>query len=97
MFTATISGRMGKDPEVKAGTDGKEYATVSVAVDQRKKVDGEWTNVTTWVRVLAFGRDAGTLGRFGRKGAVLVASGELEVGVWTGRDGDARRRSRCRR
>lgn len=89
MFTATISGRMGKDPENK-GSDGKEMTAFTVAVSQRRKVGDTWQDVTTWVNCIAFGREAGTVARFGRKGAVVIATGEIEVGVWTPSNGEAR-------
>lgn len=91
MFNATISGKLGQDPDIKTGRDDKKYATLSVAVSTRSKVDGEWTDITTWIRVSVFNaRDVGTVERFAHKGSYIVASGALEVGVWTDRQGVAK-------
>lgn len=91
MLTATLSGKLGQDPEIKTSSNGKKYANLSVATSDRRKVDGEWTDVTTWVRVVVFGeRDVGTVERFARKGSYVVVSGALEVGVWTDRQGVAK-------
>lgn len=91
MLTATVTGRLGQDPEIKTSSGGKRYANLSIATSDRRKVGSEWEDVTTWVKVVVFNeRDVGTVERFARKGSYIVATGALEVGVWTDKQGNAR-------
>lgn len=91
MLTATVTGRLGKDADVKTSKSDKKYAELNVAESTRRNVNGTWEDVTTWIKVLVFNeRDVGTVERFARKGSYIVATGALEVGVWTDKQGNAR-------
>lgn len=72
MFNATIMGTIGRDAEPRSIRE-KQYSSFSVAVEGRKD-EG-----TTWVKVLAY---AGKATKFYRKGARIVATGRLTIGVY---------------
>jgi len=87
---AILVGRLGRDPEVKATASGSHVATLSVATNERRKVDGEWADHTEWHRVVCFGRTAENAGRYLAKGSQLVVEGRLQTDKWTDKDGNTR-------
>lgn len=78
MISATVTGRLGKDAEIrKAGTS--DVLSFSVASESRSKVGGEWKKVTTWVSVSLFGQRAGSLVQHLTKGTVVAVRGALTL------------------
>lgn len=71
-----LIGRLGQDPEVKE-SNGKPWASVSVATEDWVKQE----KVTTWHRVLVFGRAAETLRDHARKGQLVYLEGRVEIKV----------------
>ena len=58
MITFTITGNVGRDPEVRVTKDGLTYCRFSVAhTPRRKREDGEWEDAgeTVWAAVTVFG------------------------------------------
>src|SRR5438445_6077743 len=53
MLRASIIGNLGGDPELRYSQKGEQIVTVSVAVNQRKRLPGseEWKESTEWFRV----------------------------------------------
>lgn len=85
MFSKTvICGNMGRKPQInQAGT----VARFSVAVSGRKKIEGVWTDSTTWYDCAAFGKAVQTLERFGDKGRTVICDGRIELVEFDKRDG----------
>lgn len=52
-------GNLGQDPEERETSGGKQFARFSLAVNERRKVDDEWEQATTWVPCVLFGNSAG--------------------------------------
>lgn len=78
-----LTGRLGRDPEVKTTSSGKSVATFSVAVD-----DGYGDNKTTsWVRVVAWEKTADAVGEYLHKGSLVGVSGRLQEQKWE-KDGE---------
>lgn len=75
-----ICGNLGKDPEVR-GT----ATTFSVAVSDRRKVDGEWVDATEWFRCVVFGRQAEILAADARKGDKVLVEGKMRTSSWVDR------------
>ena len=73
-----FSGRVGKDPEVRATSSGKSVAVFSLAVDRgygdRKRTI--WANVETWDKT------AEAVGRLVKKGARVTIVGEVDEDTW---------------
>jgi single-strand DNA-binding protein len=92
--TVTISGRLGRDPELRSLPSGTELIEFSVAIaDQVKKSDA-WEDRTHWVRVTLFGRGAPFFAKHLEKGSFVVVSGKLNHEKWIARDGTQREQLR---
>jgi single-strand DNA-binding protein len=83
-----ISGRLGKDPEVRSTSGGKSVCTFSIAVDRgygdKKK--------TVWVSVEAWDKTAEAVARLVTKGKRVEVTGELDEDSWTDQSGQKKSR-----
>jgi single-strand DNA-binding protein len=87
----TITGFLGQDPRLRTTTGtGESVLNLSVAVQKRKKVNGQWTNDTLWVDVTLFGKRAEGVAPLLAKGTRIGASGELGVREYTDRNNQQR-------
>ena len=85
-----IHGRLGADPVQRTASNGKVWATASIAVTvdvAAKDSDPE----TEWFNLVAFGRVADDLCRH-HKGDMLSAAGKLQVNTWKDKTTGADRR-----
>jgi single-strand DNA-binding protein len=85
-----ILGNLGKDPEIRYSSGGTAVANFSVAVGEKKKVDGEWQDHTEWFNVVLFGKTAETAGEWLKKGSGVYVSGRLQTRSYDGKDGEKR-------
>jgi single-strand DNA-binding protein len=85
-----ILGNLGKDPELRYSSGGTAVANFSVAVGEKKKVDGEWQDHTEWFNVVLFGKTAETAGEWLKKGSGVYVSGRLQTRSYDGKDGEKR-------
>ena len=73
-----LTGRLGKDPEVRSTQAGKTVASFSVAVDDgwgdKKKTD--WWDVEVW------GKTAEAVGRLVTSGKRVTVTGSLKKDEW---------------
>lgn len=76
--TYTITGRLGRDPELRFANSGTAILKLNVAVSRRKKVGEEWTDETTWMSVAAFGALAENAHERLVKGDEIIAVGYVE-------------------
>ena len=86
-YLAIVTGRLGRDPELKTLAGGKRVTKVSVAVDY--KVRGREEKHTEWVPLTAWDDLAEELAAK-RKGEPITVHGRRTYDVWTGRDGVTR-------
>lgn len=85
MRTITISGNVGKDPEVRSTQNGMQVANFSVAVRQnRQSEDGQYG--TDWFRCTVWGNRANVIQRFYHKGSHVIVSGDLEITEYNGQN-----------
>lgn len=91
MNTILITGRLGKDPDLKTAQNGTEYTNISVAVDRRKKQDEE--RKTDWFRCTAFGKTAVFITTYLRKGDNIIISGSMENDPYKDKETDKLRDS----
>jgi single-strand DNA-binding protein len=85
-----IMGRLTRDPELRQTGSGKTVANFSVAVERDFKNDsGE--KETDFIDCVAWRGTADFVGKFFRKGSMLVVSGRLQVRSWTDDSGNKRR------
>lgn len=90
MLSAEVIGNLGNDPEMKYGKSGAGLLQFNVAVNQRTRVEGEWTEKTEWVRCTVFGNRAESLSNLLKKGSRVYVRGRLEARPWTSQQGEVR-------
>ncbi len=88
---ATITGRIGQDPEMRYTNGGTPVVNLSVASNrQRKNGDGEKVSVADWYRITVFGRDAEIIAQYAKKGSALAFNGRLQTDSYVDREGQQR-------
>lgn len=77
MFNVTFTGRLGADPSLRFGKDGKAMVSMRVAHTARLKTpDGGWTDgATGWYAVALFGAQAENAAEQLRKGSHVLVAG----------------------
>ena len=85
----SISGRVGKEPELKYTAGGMAICTFSVAVQGYSK---QGDNPTHWVDCKAFDKLAEVIGSRVPKGGRVFVHGELQQEKWQAKDGGNRSR-----
>jgi len=79
----TVVGKLSKDVDLRFLPDGRQIAQLSIPVQKGKD------KPTTWYQVSSMGRkiENEAFVKLLRKGAVVSASGELEIKTYTKQDG----------
>jgi single-strand DNA-binding protein len=91
-----LIGRLTRDPEVRAFSNGGKVAKLGFAVNNRKKnmQTGEWEEEPVFIDVDAFNRGeyklAETVEQYLRKGMQIFIEGRLKLDQWTSQDGQKR-------
>lgn len=83
----TITGNLGKDPDIRYTPQGTPICDFSVAINNRKKIDGEWKDDVLWVKVKVWGKQAESCSQFLSKGRPVLVTGRTSLEKWTGREG----------
>lgn len=89
--SVTISGNLGKDPELKEFQTGTKKVMFSVAVSEPVKSNNKWETKTTWVLVEFWGNDADYISKYATKGSFIVVNGKLTEDTWE-KDGQTQRK-----
>lgn len=85
-YNSTITGNLGRDPELRYFDDGKIVANFTIAVRQAKR-RGE-DPPARWVKVAIWGKSAEYVGNYVKKGDSVLLMGRTEAPeVFTRRDG----------
>lgn len=88
MISATIIGRLTRDPEQQqAGQYNVTRFTVA-SNSTRKNREGEYDN--TFVRCTVFGRQGDVIAQRFQKGQPIIVSGELSTSTWKDKQGQDR-------
>lgn len=80
--TASISGNLGQDPEVKYFDSGSVVCSFSVAVTTYKQGNKH----TVWMPCKAWGKVAELIGESVFKGNQIAVTGSLDLEEWIGQD-----------
>jgi single-strand DNA-binding protein len=80
--TVTIAGNLVHDPKLKYLTTGIACAEVSIAVNTRKKVGGDWKDEVHYFDAAFFGKTAESVEKYLRKGSPVLVSGRLVQRRW---------------
>lgn len=86
-----ISGRLTRDPELRATAGGTSVLGLGVAVNERRKNQrtGQWEDYTNFIECSVFGNRADSLSRILAKGTLVCIEGRLRWSQWE-RDGQKR-------
>lgn len=86
MISATIFGRLTKEPEMRTTQSGTQVCNISIAVNHGKDAQGQ--DIATFVDCAAFGKTIETIQKFCRKGLrVCVAVSDLRLRKYTTQNG----------
>jgi single-strand DNA-binding protein len=78
-----VSGRLCKDPELRATRSGLDVMTVRLATEDRKKrADGAWVDDPSFLDVVFFGGAGVAAARSLSKGSRVVVSGRVRQRTW---------------
>lgn len=87
--SVSISGNLGRDPELRATRSGMQVLSFSMCVNSRVKRGDEWEDKANWVDVSMFGQRAESVSRFLSKGSHVTIHGRLSQSTWE-KDGQKR-------
>jgi len=85
-----LIGNIGNQPELRYLGNGTPVVSFNVATNERKKVNGERQDVTTWWRVTAFRQQAETIAQYLNKGDSIYVEGRPSLSTWTDKEGKER-------
>ena len=76
----TLIGRLGKDPVLRVGAKGVEWATFSVATTEYSKKDGERKDTTEWHDITVFSESlVKVIKLYVKKGMLVYLEGSLRT------------------
>lgn len=88
MTTATFTGNLFADPQLKYTQDGKPYALGRLAWTERVKKQGQWQDSPTMsVSFTLFGREAEHLTNTAKKGTRITVTGRISPDEWQSQNG----------
>ena len=88
MNKLTIIGNLTKDPEIRTTSAGKNVCTFTVAVNRRKKLEGQ--PEADYFRVSAWEQMGENCQRFLNKGKKVCVIGRVSVRTYKANDGETR-------
>ncbi len=86
----TLIGNLGKDPDIRSTSDGREIASFSIATSEswKDKVTGEKKDKTEWHRIVVFTEGlVGLVKNYIKKGSKLYIEGQLQTRKWVDNNG----------
>tara|TARA_Y100000114_G_scaffold155628_1_gene180297 strand:- start:1368 stop:1745 length:378 start_codon:yes stop_codon:yes gene_type:complete len=81
-----LAGNLGTDPELRETSNGLAICNLSIATNERRKVQGEWKPHTEWHRVTVFGNQATTCSKNLTKGSYVVLHGRVSKQTYTDKE-----------
>jgi single-strand DNA-binding protein len=89
--TIYLSGRAGKDPEIRTTQSGSKVASFSLCTGGKYTTkDGREVDDTAWHSIVAWKNLADTTERFIKKGSQVLVIGHLTYREWTDNNGTKR-------
>ena len=89
--TATVSGNLTRDVELKTLPSGTDVARLRVATTTRRKAGEEWVEKTNYLTVEVYGAQARSCAQYLRKGSRVLVDAELDWREWTDQHGQQAR------
>ena len=88
--TATLMGRLTRDPELRQTQSGTPVASFSLAVERDlKNQDGQ--KETDFLDIVAWNKTAEFVSQYFRKGQLVAVSGRIQARTWTDNNGNNRK------
>ena len=81
--TATLSGNLTRDVELKSLPSGTDVARLRVATTTRRRSGEEWVEKTNYFTVEVYGAQARNCAQYLRKGSRVFVDAELDWREWT--------------
>ena len=81
--TATLSGNLTRDVELKTLPSGTDVARLRVATTTRRRAGEEWVDKTNYFTVEVYGAQARSCAQYLRKGSRVFVDAELDWREWT--------------
>jgi single-strand DNA-binding protein len=81
----TLIGNLGKDPEIRSTSDGREIATFSIATTEywKDKATGEKKERTEWHKIVLFSEGLVSVAKqYLKKGSKVYLEGQLSTRKW---------------
>jgi len=88
--TATLSGNLTRDAELRELPSGGEAARLRVATATRGRNGEEWVNRTNYFTVEVYGAQARACAEYLRKGSRVLVDAELDWREWTDQQQNSR-------
>jgi single-strand DNA-binding protein len=85
-----LTGRLGKDVELRVTPSGSSVATFSVASSRNVRDGDSWKEQTEWFRVVAWEKLAETCANYLKKGSHVFIEGRLQTREWQDNSGQKR-------
>lgn len=90
--SVTLGGNVVRDSELKATRGGTPVLTFALAVNESRKVDGEWEDYPNFIDCVMYGQRADSLSRFLKKGTYCALVGRIHQNRWENNEGQTRSR-----
>ncbi len=84
--TATLSGNLTRDVELRSLPSGADVARLRVATTTRRRHGEEWADKTNYFTVEVYGAQARNCAQYLHKGSRVVVAAELDWREWTDPD-----------
>ena len=81
--TATLSGNLTRDVELRQLPSGADAARLRVATTTRRRTGEEWVDKTNYFTVEVYGAQARACAQYLRKGSRVFVDAELDWREWT--------------
>ncbi|MDF2965114.1 MAG: single-strand DNA-binding protein [Rickettsiaceae bacterium] len=88
-----LIGNLGKDPEIRSTSDGREIANLTLATSEtwKDKMSGERKEKTEWHRVVIFNEGlVNVVKNYLKKGTKIFVEGTLQTRKWVDNTGQER-------
>lgn len=87
-----LGGNLTRDPELRHTPSGAVLCALGLAVNEREKVNGEWTDRANFFDITVFGNQAEACAQYLAKGRPVVVEGKLRWRQWEADDGTKRQK-----
>ncbi|TAN37791.1 MAG: single-stranded DNA-binding protein [Verrucomicrobia bacterium] len=92
-----LAGNLTRDPQVRTTPGGTAVADLGVAINEKfKNKAGELQESTTYVDIVAWGRQAEVCQQYLHKGSPVLIEGRLQLDQWESKEGEKRSKLRIR-